>query len=72
VETEEGEEDQSKECPFCGTSNEPQFSECRDCGRPLSLEQQSKKEDRQEVVERLEELEEKGVLEKLQKLDELG
>jgi integrase len=69
VETEVEEEDQSNTCPFCGTSNEPEFSECRDCGRPLSLEEQSKKEDKQEVLERLAELEEKGVLEKLEQLE---
>lgn len=70
VETDEEDRDQSTECPFCGTSNEPQFSECRDCGRPLSLEKQSDKEDKQEVLERLAELDEKGVLEKLEQLEE--
>lgn len=71
VEAEGGEEDQSIECAFCGTSNEHHFSECRECGRPLSLEKQSKQEDKQEVLERLTELDEKGVLEKLQNLDGL-
>jgi integrase len=71
VEAEVDEEDQGQECAFCGTSNESHFSECRECGRPLSLEKQSKQEDKQEVLERLTELDEKGVLEKLQNLDGL-
>jgi hypothetical protein len=61
-------EDQSKECPFCGTDNQSGHSECRQCGRPLSLEEEADKEEKQEVLERLTELEEKGVLDKLDQL----
>jgi integrase len=63
------EEDQSRECPFCGTENQSEHSECRNCGRPLSLEQKQEKEEKQDVLERLSELEESGVLEKLEELD---
>lgn len=63
------EEDQSKTCPFCGTENQSGHSECRRCGRPISLEQEKSKEEKQEVLERLAELEEKGVLEKLEELE---
>ncbi|TQQ83004.1 integrase [Halonotius terrestris] len=62
-------ENQSKNCPFCGTENQSSHSECRNCGRPLSLEDESKKEEKQEVLERLTELDENGVLEKLEKLE---
>jgi integrase len=64
-------EDGSVECSFCGAENSDVYSECRNCGRALSLEDQSIQEEKQGVLERLEELDEKGVLEKLQKLDEL-
>ena len=63
--------DQQQQCPFCGTENESQYSECRNCGRPLTLEGESEVEEKQDVIERLQELDEKGVLEKLQKLDGL-
>jgi len=43
--------------------------ECRTCGRPLSLKEETKTEEKQRVIERLAELEEKGVLEKLNKLE---
>jgi integrase len=72
VEAEGDEEDKSIKCAFCGTSNESQFSECRDCGRPLSLENKANKQDRQEVLERLAELDEKGVLGKIENLDGSG
>jgi len=62
-------ENQSVDCPFCGTENESQHSECRNCGRPMSLEDETEKQDKQEVLERLTELDEKGVLEKLEKLE---
>jgi len=64
-------EQKSQNCPFCGTENKSQHSECRNCGRPLSLEQQAQQKEKQDVLERLTELEEDGVLEKLQKLDGL-
>ena len=63
------EENQSVTCPFCGTENQSTHSECRNCGRPLSLEKETKKEEKQEVLERLAELEEQGVLEKLKKVE---
>ncbi|WP_436935723.1 tyrosine-type recombinase/integrase [Halovenus marina] len=62
-------QDQSQDCPFCGTKNQSTYSECRNCGRPLSLEQETNREEKQEVLERLAELDEKGVLEKLEKID---
>ncbi|MFD1562266.1 tyrosine-type recombinase/integrase [Haloarchaeobius amylolyticus] len=52
-------------CSFCGTENQPEETECRTCGRPLSLEKETKKEEKQAVLERLAELEKKGVLEQL-------
>ena len=65
----EDEEDQSIACPFCGTENQSSHSECRNCGRPLSLKEKTKKKEKQRVIERLAELEEKGVLEKLEQLE---
>ena len=59
-------------CPFCGTENQSGHSECRNCGRPLSLKEKTKKEEKQRVIERLADLEEKGVLEKLDRLNQLG
>jgi hypothetical protein len=70
VEAESSEEEQTLECGFCGTCNQSEFSECRDCGRPLNLERQVEKQDKQKVLERLAELEENGVLEKLLDLEE--
>ena len=64
-------EDGSIECPFCGTENQSHYSECRNCGRPLSLEKETNKKEKQDVLERLDELEESGVLEKLTRLDQL-
>lgn len=55
-------EELSIECPFCGASNEPEYSECRQYGRPLSLKQETEREEKQNVLEQLKELEEKGVL----------
>ena len=60
---------QSVECPFCGCENQPEHSECRTCGRPLSLKQKTQQTEKQRVLERLAELDEKGVLEKLEQLD---
>jgi ribosomal protein S27AE len=56
-------------CPFCGATNQASHSECRTCGRPLSLERQLKQEEKHSVLERLEELEERGVLKKLDQLE---
>lgn len=60
------------ECPFCGATNQNRHSECRQCGRPLSLEQQSQQDEKFRVLERLQELDEKGVLKKLEQLDDTG
>jgi integrase len=65
-------EPDAMDCPFCGTENQPDHSECRTCGRPLTLEQQTQKEEKLRVVERLQELEENGVLEKLEQLEAAG
>jgi len=62
-------EEEDTDCPFCSTSNQPGHSECRNCGRPMSLEQEKRKEEKQEVLERLNILEEEGVLEKLENLE---
>ena len=64
-------EPENQPCPFCETVNQPDESDCRQCGRPLSLEQQVKEEEKRSVVERLAELEENGVLEKLEQLNDL-
>ena len=64
------EEEENKTCSFCGTENREVHSECRSCGRPINLEQKTQKEEKQQVIERLTELEEKGVLEKLAQLEE--
>ncbi|QCC57848.1 tyrosine-type recombinase/integrase [Natrinema thermotolerans] len=62
-----GEEDETQpvNCSFCGAENQPKETECRTCGRPLSLEKQSTQEEKYQVLERLAELEEKGVLDQL-------
>jgi integrase len=65
------EEDGSVDCPFCGAENSDVHSECRNCGRALSLEDESSREEMQSVLERLKELDEEGILEKLQKLEEV-
>jgi integrase len=70
LDTEEDEE-QTRTCPFCGTENQSNFNECRNCGRPLSLKQKAEKQEKQQVLERLSELEDKGVLEKLEQLQSL-
>jgi hypothetical protein len=70
LDTEQDEPDQI-DCPFCNASNQPGHTECRQCGRPLSLEQQAEQEEKMRVLERLQELEQKGVLEKLADLDDL-
>lgn len=62
------EDDQGQECPFCGVENQSPHSECRQCGRPLDLKQQAKQDNKQEVLERLAELDEKGVLDRLDRL----
>lgn len=63
------------DCPFCGTKNQSNHSECRRCGRPTNLEQQFNSQGDTDtsgsLFERLKELEEKGVLDKLDQLDQL-
>jgi integrase/recombinase XerD len=70
--TADGDDEEEVNCPFCGTENQSSHSECRSCGRPLSLEKQQRKEEKQKVIERLSELEQQGVLEKLDRLEELA
>jgi len=65
----EEDEDTARSCPFCGTENQSEFNECRNCGRPLNLEQETETQGKQDILDRLTELEEKGVLEKLEQLD---
>ncbi|MFA1610044.1 tyrosine-type recombinase/integrase [Halobellus rubicundus] len=65
------EEDQKIECSFCGSENQSQYSECRSCGRPLNLREEKSREEKQDVLEKLSELEENGVLDKLERLDKL-
>ena len=62
-------EQQSVECSFCGCENQQSHSECRTCGRPLSLKQKTEQTEKQQVLERLAELDENGVLEKLEQLE---
>jgi len=63
-------EEEPVSCPFCGTENQHEHSECRNCGRALSLKKQAEKQNKQEVLERLTELEENGTLEKLLELED--
>jgi len=61
-------EQTKKQCPFCSAQNESQHSECRTCGRPLSLEKKTDQEQKMQVLEKLAELEEQGVLEQVKQL----
>ncbi|MFC4359261.1 tyrosine-type recombinase/integrase [Halobium salinum] len=61
-------ESETVDCPFCGQTNQSHHSECGNCGRPLSLQQKNEQRSKQEVIDRLVELEEKGVLEKLDQI----
>jgi len=58
-------------CAICGTENQHGHTECRTCGRPLSLEDGVDQSSKLEKLERLVELEERGLLDKLEKLNEL-
>jgi integrase len=62
------EEDQTQQCPFCGSENQTGHSECRNCGRPMNLKSKTEQKEKREVLERLSELEEKGVLDELESL----
>jgi integrase len=64
----EEEEQKSVACPFCGAENQSDHAECRTCGRPLSLRNKTEQEEKQRILERLTELEEKGILENLNRL----
>jgi integrase len=64
-------EEQEIRCSFCGAQNQSEHSECRNCGRPLSLEDEKDRMEKQEVLEKLAELDEDGVLDKLEKLDQV-
>lgn len=65
-----GEDEQEQvECPFCNTVNQARHSECRQCGRAMSLKQQANHEEKLSVLERLIELDEKGVLDKLEQFE---
>jgi len=59
------EEEKTTQCPFCGAENQSNHTECRNCGRVLSLQKKQSEEEKQQVLERLKELEEKGVLKQL-------
>jgi uncharacterized protein YprB with RNaseH-like and TPR domain len=61
-------EDQIKTCSSCGADHEPEHSDRRHVARPLSFEDEKNKEAKQRVLERLAELEEDGVLEKLKQM----
>jgi integrase len=65
-------EQQDVDCPFCGVSNQAGHAECRNCGRPLSLEQRVEQDQQTDALERLKELDEKGLLEKLEQLDSIS
>ncbi|CAJ53368.1 tyrosine-type recombinase/integrase [Haloquadratum walsbyi] len=61
-------ESRTRSCPFCDAENQVQHSECRNCGRPMDLESKTKQNEKREVLERLSELEEQGVLDELERL----
>ena len=61
-------ESRTRSCPFCDAENQVQHSECRNCGRPMDLESKTKQKEKREVLERLSELEEQGVLDELERL----
>jgi hypothetical protein len=63
-------EQQNIACPFCSCENQSDQTECRRCGRPLSLKQKTQQEEKQNTLERLAELEEKGVLGQLEQLED--
>jgi len=63
--TNQEKEEKNQTCPFCGAENQSSHSECRNCGRPLSLKKKTDQDSKQKALERLAELEEQGVLDKL-------
>jgi len=65
---EDGEED--VKCPFCGAENDGEYAECRTCGRPLSLEQQTEQKQKLRVLERLAELDDEGILDQLKRIQQ--
>lgn len=64
-------EQRSVECPFCGVRNQHGHSECRTCGRPLSLKKKIDQERQLTALERMKKLEERGILDKLDQLEAL-
>jgi len=62
------EEQQTRSCPFCDAENQTGHSECRNCGRPMDLESEAERNEKREVLERLVELEDDGVLDELMSL----
>nr|WP_207890208.1 tyrosine-type recombinase/integrase [Natrarchaeobius chitinivorans] len=58
-------EEKNIKCGFCNAENKPGHTECRNCGRILSLKQEAEQKEKQRILERLRKLEEKGVLDKL-------
>ena len=64
-------EQQNVACPFCSCENQGGETECRRCGRPLSLKQKAQQEEKQNTLERLADLEKRGVLDQLEKLERL-
>jgi hypothetical protein len=62
-------DEQNVDCLFCSTQNQSDYSECRTCGRPLSLEREKDKKEKQEVLDGLAELDEQDALEKLEHLE---
>lgn len=63
-------ERQQVACPFCGTTNQGSHNECRTCGRPLTLERQVEQDHDRTALEKLAELEKKGVLDKLDQFEQ--
>ena len=70
LDSNEGEQ-QNITCPFCSCENQYGQTECRRYGRPLSLKQKIQQEEKQDTLERLAELEKRGVLDQLEKLERL-
>lgn len=66
----DSEEESKIDCPFCGSTNQSDHSECRQCGRPLSMEKVVEMEEKLNVLERLQKLEQQGILDKLADLDD--
>lgn len=55
-------------CAVYGTKNQPAHSDYRTCRRPLSITAKTTPAEKQRILERVTELEEQGVLDKLSDL----